>query len=86
MEGSHDPHTVESTAPGVEVDDQLVEMSNWLQAAEKFWKPCFERIREDAKFAYGRVHRDDDQPGLPDDGELRVNLVHATIQGLMPHC
>jgi len=75
---SSDPKTIEP-ARGGEGPELLRKLSEWTANAARFWSDDFKRMREDCEYAYGRVEDEDE------DGEVRVNIVHSTIQGLMPH-
>lgn len=88
---TNDPNTTEAQPASEEGNAQLRELAGWVEAAERFWKPCFEQIRQDAKFAAGVINiegeeqKKEDDAKLKDTGEVRVNLIFATVQGLMPH-
>lgn len=61
--------------------EYLQKLSRWTSSAAKYWEADFRRMVEDADYAYGEIpDQDDDEPG-----QVRVNIIHSTIQGLMPH-
>lgn len=62
-------------------DKLCMDLWRWFDAAEAYWRPRFREIREARQYARGVCDGD----GEVDDREVRINVAHSTIVGLMPH-
>lgn len=59
----------------------------WIDAAERYWQPMARRIARNRIYARGQDLRYEDTPEGEDGaaGEVRVNIIHASIGALLPH-
>ncbi len=75
-----DPKEVTPAGGTDESPELLRKLSGWTAKAAQHWKPFFKRMKDEAEYAYGEVETEVGEPG-----DVRVNIVHSTIMGLLPH-